>query len=154
MTEHIFTNKGEKIIVDSNQFEYLNKFTWSININGYAQGRIEKEHYLMHRYLMRLQKGDKQQVDHINHNKLDNRIENLRVCVPSENMFNLKISKFNTTGAKGVCRVGNRYKAQIQINKKQIHLGLFDTIKDAKRAYDKFAKDKHGKFFIQENNNG
>ncbi len=63
--------------------------------------------------------------DHVNGNQLDNRRENLRVCTPSQNQANKKLSKNNTSGHKGVEHVKkiNRWRATIVVNGKRITHG-------------------------------
>lgn len=68
------------------------------------------------------------QIDHINGIKDDNKIENLRDVTKQQNLFN----KHNT---KGFYLYGNKYVAQIRVNKKLIHLGCFDSTIEAKQAY-------------------
>lgn len=67
-------------------------------------------------------------VDHIDGNKLNNRISNLRWVTNSENTHNQQ--KF-----KGYSKKGNRYIARIRVNKKEIYLGCFDTEEQARSAY-------------------
>ena len=78
-------------------------------------------------------------IDHLNNCKLDNTISNLRWVTHQKNMFNQKLSKINTSGAKGVYfyKPYQKWKAQIQINNKSIFLGYFDNIGDAKIARQK-----------------
>tara|TARA_R110000822_G_scaffold239793_1_gene369484 strand:+ start:195 stop:656 length:462 start_codon:yes stop_codon:yes gene_type:complete len=69
----------------------------------------------------------KSQIDHIDMNPLNNQVSNLRIVSNQENQFN-KISK-------GYTKYGNKYIAQIQINRKVIYLGRFDTKEEARNAY-------------------
>lgn len=87
-------------------------------------------------------------VDHKNHDTLDNRRANLRVCTRAENNRNAKAKKSNKTGYKGVCFYPskNKFLASITLNRKQISLGLFSTASDAAFAYDEAAKRLHGEF--------
>jgi hypothetical protein len=72
-------------------------------------------------------------VDHINSNKKDNNLNNLRVISQRENLSRSKKSNTNNTG---VYKVGDKFRALIYINKKSKHLGYFDTIENAKNAYE------------------
>ena len=76
---------------------------------------------------------DKKIVDHINHNPLDNRKSNLRICTNQENIFNSKIAKTNKSGVKGVYwdTSRNKWHAQICIDNKTKDLGRFTNIEDA-----------------------
>jgi hypothetical protein len=84
-------------------------------------------------------------IDHINKNKSDNRIENLRDCDQSENMRNQKLYKSNKSGVPGVMlrESSNRWLASISYNKKLIRLGNHIDWFDAVCAR-KSAENKHG----------
>jgi hypothetical protein len=89
--------------------------------------------------------------DHWNHDTLDNRRNNLRKCTHSQNQWNQKRSKRNTSGFKGVTWEKRRGKwhAQIRVNGKQKYLGEFLSIEDAARAYDRAAEMYHGEFGVK-----
>lgn len=75
-------------------------------------------------------------IDHINHNKLDNRLENLRLVTHQQNQW-------NRVKAKGYCLTKtNKYESYISINKKRIYLGKYDTEEEAHNAYLE-AKEKY-----------
>jgi hypothetical protein len=107
-------------------------------INGYRYVIINKKRYAAHRlawfYVYNV--WPKNQIDHINRNKLDNRIENLRDVSRNVNNQNRITQSNNTTGYRGI-----RYKkknlsweAYIKVNKKQIYLGLFNNFEAALKA--------------------
>jgi hypothetical protein len=89
-------------------------------------------------------------VDHRNGDGLDNQRANLRICTHSQNMYNAKKRSTNTTGFKGVYRSRTkhivRFRAQIQIHRKQIYLGSYSSLEDAARAYDNKAREIYGEF--------
>ena len=85
-------------------------------------------------------------VDHINHNSLDARRQNLRLASHSQNMMNRKMQSNNKTGYRGVYKEGTRYRAQIHANNKKITLGTFDTPEKAYAAYCEAAIKYHGEF--------
>lgn len=86
----------------------------------------------------------KNQVDHINRNRTDNRICNLREATNAENTRNKK--GFGRTGYKGVTLHKGKYIARIGKDYKIINLGSFDSAIEASKAYQKAAKQYHGEF--------
>ena len=89
----------------------------------------------------------KDEIDHINHNRLDNKWSNLRKASRKENMQNYKKPATNTSGYMGVCWHKNAKKwiASIRINNKRIHLGSFNTAEEGYNAYLN-AKEKYHLF--------
>jgi len=83
------------------------------------------------------------QIDHINRNKSDNRLVNLRDCSISENKQNSGLYKSNKSGFKGVFKKGKRYEAGIRVNNKRIYLGRFGSAELAYEAYVSAAKKLH-----------
>ncbi|WGR55669.1 HNH endonuclease signature motif containing protein [Paracoccus versutus] len=73
-------------------------------------------------------------IDHINGNKLDNRINNLRITDMAGNAHNLAMSKKNKSGISGVYQTRGKWVAQIGINNKKISLGTFATLEEAAAA--------------------
>ena len=90
---------------------------------------------------MGLVPGDKRQVDHINGNRLDNRRSNLRVCTARENRRNACKRSDNTSGYKGVIRVGRdgSYRAVLAV-------GGFTSPEEAARVYDILAEAAYGEY--------
>ena len=121
------------------------------NNSEYRRVSISNKVYLEHRIIWiyfngLIPKG--MFIDHINQNKKDNRIENLRLCTKSENQYNRGAYKNNTSGFKGVSfnKALNKYSAQMRVNDVKKHLGYFDSAELAKEAYDLKAIDIQGKF--------
>lgn len=85
------------------------------------------------------------EVDHIDGNKLNNKLENLRIVSRVENNRNTKTGKNNTSGVKGVHwdKGVGKWRAVIWVNKKCIQLGVFDYLDDARAARES-AKIKYG----------
>ena len=121
----------------------------SIDNKGYSRSVVGRTNYLSHR-LIWMYHNDfmPKQIDHIDGNPLNNRIENLRVATQSENQQNTKIRSNNTTGYKGVYfhKLTGKYAAQARLNGKCIHIGLFTCPKEAAIAYNKAAKELFGEF--------
>jgi hypothetical protein len=102
------------------------------------QGKIYKAHQLA--WLYHFGSHPKGQIDHINCNRQDNRIENLR-------NVNATINALNRSSAKGVYKHFNKYRARIKINGKHLHLGLFDSEDQAKQVYLNAKKQYLGEFY-------
>lgn len=86
------------------------------------------------------------QVDHINGDVSDNRVENLRLATPSQNACNRGTQRNNTSGAKGCTFTRGKYQAQIQVDGKYKYLGRFNSLAEAKEVYEKAAATVHGQF--------
>lgn len=138
-----YTSNKEEFYFDLEDYEKIKDICWSITKNGYLVGWENGVCILFHRKIM----GDKANfldVDHINHNKLDNRKLNMRVCTRSQNLMNRTNEVDSYTGIKGVRyhKTNKRYGAFININKEQIKLGYYDNIEDAIKAR-KEAEEKY-----------
>lgn len=104
---------------------------------GYKMGMIFKHRVKAHQVVWALHHGEwpKHQIDHVNGNPADNRIENLRDVPQSVNCRNNKRRRDNVTGFVGVYHMPNgRFYAQITRDGKTHHLGTFDTFEQAKAA--------------------
>lgn len=128
-------------VVDASDFVLINKFKWHVSLSNkgvpYASGWIKQNgkrvQMRMHKYLMAPKKG--QEIDHINHNTLDNRRSNLRICTRSENLKNRKqIRKDILTGAHWN-KLNMNWNSSIAINGKKKHLGCFSTMEAAHKAF-------------------
>ena len=85
-------------------------------------------------------------IDHIDGDKLNNKFENLRLATESQNCSNRKRKSNNSSGYKGVYRMGKKWAAQITANKCRKFLGVFDTPQNAYQEYLKHAAVMHGEF--------
>lgn len=106
--------------------------------NGYIVITIDGVKVLAHRLAWLVHYGEwpKQCVDHINGDKKDNRIANLRdISHKANSRHQLRPSKNNSLGFLGVCQRYGRYKAEITVNRKHVNLGMFDTPEKASAAY-------------------
>lgn len=113
---------------------------------GYAIVGVGKRRLCAHRIIFAIVYGEIPvgEVDHINGDRMDNRIENLRDVSSSENMHNSKKRKDNSSGFPGVTwyALCQKWRAQIMADKRQIHIGDFDDFEDAVQARKK-AKIKY-----------
>lgn len=139
---------------DSSDWALIAPFTWTVTVNGYAHSTSVKSggHILMHRLLMGLKPHDGIIVDHINHNKSDNRRCNLRIATKAENCRNRKANKGSSSRFCGVYIVkgskeGRIYiKAGLTTGGKRIHLGSFASEREAAIAYNNAALKYYGEF--------
>jgi hypothetical protein len=117
----------------------------ALNSEGYLHITANMKRYKAHRIAWFLSKGywPNNYIDHINGIKTDNRISNLRVVTHRENMRNTTAYKTSKTGVKGVVLVGNSYIAKIGVNYKNVHIGSFKTLYEAKKAYEDAALKLH-----------
>lgn len=105
--------------------------------HGYLVITINNQHYLAHRLAWKMMTGnDPEFVDHINHDRADNRFENLRDVDFSGNASNRKRRVNNKSGVTGVYREGQTklWRAVIQLNGADIKLGRFKSFSDAVAA--------------------
>ena len=102
--------------------------------SGYIQMTIKSKKYLLHRLIFLYHHGYLPEVvDHIDGSRFNNRVENLRPATKSQNSSSSK-RKPGKSKYIGVYKPLNshRYKATITVNKKSIHLGMFDTAEEAR----------------------
>ncbi len=124
--------------------------TGECEVYHYAQTKIKNKTILMHRLIADPER--KQVVDHKNGDGLDNRKANLRVCSHSQNMQNKRLYRNNKSGRKGVykvpCSAGNsvRWRSEINVNKRRVRLGTYETLDAASAAYEEASKRLHGEF--------
>ncbi len=154
--KNIQLTKGQFTIVDDEDYDWLSQWKWYISRTGYAHrnetGLDGKQKTIrMHRQIIDASFGEV--VDHINHNKLDNRKSNLRICNDRENQQNSVVRPTNKLGVKGVCLYSNRdypiytrFISQIQVNGKKFRLGYFENIREAVDAYNQAAIRYFGEF--------
>ena len=90
---------------------------------------------------------DECEVDHINHNSLDNRKTNLRIASHKQNLRNMS-AKTNKFGYKGIHKnnTGHKFSADIWVNYRKIHLGSYETPREAAEVYDDAARKYFGSF--------
>lgn len=131
---------------------YVGKPAGCISFRGYIQVRKGKDKYMAHRILWALHYGSwpKAGIDHINGDRLDNRIDNMRDETQFLNSKNAaKYPRREPWIATGVGRTGDRWYASAQVDKKAISLGRFNCHTAAMFARKKFDQengfsDRHG----------
>lgn len=143
----IFLNRGLKAVISTSDLEMVKEFpnTWSANFNkrrgvniviGNApwNGKETRERVLLHRWIMN--PCDNFVVDHINHDTLDNRRENLRILTNQENCQNRKgANQQSKSGLRGLVETPwGTWNAHIKVNWKRINIGNFKTKEEAQLA--------------------
>ncbi len=131
------SNTNEEFYFDLEDYDKIKNYCWYKMDNGYLATNIEEENsrniILIHRFILDIKHDE---VDHKNHNKLDNRKENIRNCTRCQNSMNIGIRSNNTSGVTGVSwqKRDERWCARITANKKDINLGYFINFEDAVEA--------------------
>ncbi|MBI6122097.1 HNH endonuclease [Serratia marcescens] len=120
-------------------------------IHGYRRIFIDGIHYRANRIAWRISTGDDPGelcIDHIDGNKANDAISNLRLVTHSENMRNRGHQSNNTSGMKGIYwhKRDKKWIARICVNRKYQNLGRFKTAEEAFDAYKHGVKEIHGEF--------
>lgn len=122
----------------------------SLNRQRYVAVSLQHQLYAAHRVIWRMEISEDipHEIDHIDGNKRNNRLCNLRAANHHQNGRNRGLTKANTSGFKGVTwdRGMKRWKAQITVDWKNKIIGYYDDPKEAHAAYVEAAKVYHGDF--------
>ena len=121
----------------------IGKAAGALQNKGYIQITIDSRNYLAHRVAWLYVYGEwpKNQIDHINRDKKDNCISNLRDVSNSTNQINIGLRSHNSSGVTGVVKSAKPHRpwaAQINRNNKKIFLGYFKTVQEAKERLDHY----------------
>lgn len=136
-------------IVDSDMFDYLNQWKWTLQMN-YASRRINDNIIYMHRLITNVEDG--LEVDHINGDGLDNRKSNLRKCTHLQNLRNKPVYKNSKSGYKGVWwkATKKRWISCIvigKVNNKRVRVQRSSKkLEDAIIKYNDLAKEYFGEY--------
>lgn len=130
--------------------QWANRAAGYIGGHGYIYICVFSQCFPAHRIAWLLVYGEwpTDQIDHINGDRKDNRISNLRLATNAQNAANSRRRAHNTSGFKGAFfhKRRNRWMAQIGVNGRQFHLGYFDTPEAAHAAYCEAAREHYGEF--------
>lgn len=151
--------QGKVALIDDDMFAYLNQWKWMAQYDNHTRSyyatraardseSAKQKRVRMHRLILGLLDNDKLQVDHKNHNTLDNTKINLRVATVADNCANRKSKKGTSSNYKGVgwYKPYNKWLARIAKGEYCKNLGYFIDEKDAAMAYNKAAIEIHGEF--------
>jgi hypothetical protein len=118
--------------------------------DGYLSVYRKGKNYKLHRVAWLLTYGDwpEEFIDHINGDRQDNRLQNLRLADNSENLMNCVVYSNNKSGVKGVCWDSKRSKWRVTLTtgKKTEHLGYLISLEDAKALIEFHRQLKHGEY--------
>ena len=139
------TNTNEEVYFDLCYAEKILEYTWANDGHGYPTTSIDGKNIRMHTFLG--YKGH----DHIDRNKNNNRVENLRPCSQHENAMNQSKQQNTSSQYIGIYYAKDRgqWRAHICLNNKTINLGSYATEKEALIARLKAEKDYFGDFAPQ-----
>ena len=150
---YVTLTMGYEAIIDAADIHLVGGVSWRANKSRNAvyaahhKRRDGKRSFItMHRVIVSA--PENMSVDHINGDGLDNRRANLRLATNAENMWNMRRPARNTSGYKGVSwnkRI-SKWKAQIQVKGKIMHLGSFDDPQKAHAAYCDAAARHFGEY--------
>ena len=147
----IALTRNQNALVDTADYDWLNQWNWYASWHPkektfYAERKPHSGLVRMHRKILGC--GPKEEGDHINHNTLDNRRNNLRKSTRLQNGSNQKISVANSSGYKGVSwnKLRNKWRVQLKFRQKEVWIGYFTDAKEGAKAYDAAAKQYFGEF--------
>jgi len=157
--KEIQLTQGYVALVDDEDFERVSAYKWSVNtvtkkdgsVITYAKRNARRDVgekiWCMHRLILGVT-DPKVEVDHEDHDGLNNQRYNLRVASGSQNQHNARIRSDNTSGFKGVSwhKQHKKWITRIQVEGKMLHVGLFTDLLEAACAYDMAAIKHHGEF--------
>ena len=148
-----YTFNNIKFYIDLEDYNKIKSYCWYSNGSGYicAYNNVTKKEIIMHRLIMNA--NNKLQVDHINHNKKDNRKNNLRLVTRQQNAMNHVIPNNNTSGCTGVHFEKDRkiWRAYITLNGQRKYLGRFKNKQDAINARKNAEVKYFGEYRYNEN---
>lgn len=118
--------------------------------DGYRRVRLRGRNYKAHRLAWLLHYGadpGAMHIDHIDGNRSNNAIANLRLCTQQQNSSNMSVKKNNTSGVPGVSKYRNgKWRAYVNKERKQHYLGIFETLAEAVQARNQASALLHGEF--------
>lgn len=144
-----YTSKGVPFFFDKEDYELIVQYKWWLNTNGYIYASCPTK-ISMHRLVMGT--NDKNvKIDHIHHNKTDNRKSELRIVTDSQNQMN-SVPRKHSSICRGVSwhKKNKKWIAQISVYGKLKYLGLFEKEEDAIRARKKAEELYYKEFAYQE----
>lgn len=148
----IHCENGGSTIVDADLITRLSQYKWHMSWDGYVFTTFWSGEKCTMKglgaFILETEKGF--QCDHINGDRLDNRLSNLRIVTPQQNQWNQgkRLPQKSTSKYKGVyfCKGHNAWRSQIRVNGKKIHLGTSRNQEDAALKYNSAAQKNFGQY--------
>lgn len=143
-------SRGLDALIDDCDYELVSKYKWYAMPRDkagkyHAATAICGDTYFMHRLILGVNNPN-QIVDHVDNDGLNNQRHNLRVGTQLTNAYHRPKRGDSRLRYKGISRNGNKWGAQIKVNRKRIWLGVFDTDVEAAIAYNEAAVKYHGEY--------
>jgi len=129
---------GQFALVDAVDYSELSKYKWAACWNEGAQSFYAFRAVRMSREILSLEGDDERQVDHKNHQTTDNRRSNIRAVTTRQNHENRKNQSQYGPGVYKRRTKSGRFAVQVQVGKRKVHLGTFDTPEEARQARASF----------------
>ena len=128
---------------------YANKKAGHVSVNGYVQVRVNNKLEYAHRIIWQMHNGDISkdvEIDHVDTNRGNNSLSNLRLATSSNNKWNMNKTSHNKSGFKGVSlhKKTGRFAAYYKKFGRKIHIGYFKTGIEAHNAYISAVTDAFG----------
>lgn len=144
--EHFKTRRGWNVFNGA----YAGKPAGHLSAEGYLVIGLQKKAFKAHRLAWFMSHGGlpaDRQIDHKNRQRSDNRLKNLRLVGALENAQNASIRSDNTSGLPGVClhKQTGKWLAQISVNNRQTHIGLFASPQQAAAAREQAVREHHSR---------
>lgn len=147
--KELLCSNGISTVVDDWVYDWACWLSWFEAGGGYIVTTLSGTTVTLHRLIMNVPRG--MVVDHINHNKKDNRTSNLRICTQGQNLLNMRKYR-GQSGFKGIYWNKNTEKWRVQVRHEGKYLSIIprEYLNEAEAAmtYDKYIKQYHGEFAV------
>lgn len=145
-----YDSMGNKFYFDLDDYDKIKEIYWSKNSNGYFRGFLNGNEVILHRIIMGIE-DKKFYVDHINHNRSDNRKNNLRIVTPQQNAMNKISSKENKVLGVTLDKRLNKWKVLMGYKKTKMYFGYYENFEDAVRVRREAEKKYFGEYACDSN---
>lgn len=144
--------------IDDEDFDLVSKYKWRLSKGKYTyyvitHNKVDNKDTTLYLHRLVFGNSDKNSIDHIDGNGLNNQKNNLRICTYTQNNRNRNSCINSSSKYKGVSwyKKSCKWRASIQVNKKMIHIGYYNSEEDAAEMYNLHAI-KYFKEFAKLNN--